>query len=123
MSKETYQKIFDEAYENYSDNFLGYDDIPIKEVFILECKTNSKFSERWGLKIEERDLNLDERAKLHPNPEMFYDIHGPCFSIQNSIEDSNFPDKDWLREEFSKANIPIKLISITYNNETLESYL
>jgi hypothetical protein len=92
-----------------------------KETFVNECKTNTEFSEKWGLKIEERKLNLDERAKLHPNPENFYDIHG-TFSISDSIEDSNFPDKDWLHEQFDNRGIPTKLITITYNNKTIESY-
>jgi hypothetical protein len=52
---------------------------------------------------------------------MFYNIHG-TFSIQNSIEDSNFPHKDWLHEQFSRGNIPTKLITIAYNDKTIESY-
>jgi len=92
-----------------------------QEEFINKCKTDPEFSEEWGLKIEERELSLDERAKLHPNPENFYDIHG-TFSIGDSIEDSNFPDKDWLHEQFDNGGIPTKIITLTYNNETIESY-
>ena len=36
MSKEKYNQIIDEAYENYFNNFLGYDDVPTKEVFVFE---------------------------------------------------------------------------------------
>ena len=46
MSKEKYNQIIDEAYENYFNNFLGYDDVPTKEVFVFECKTDKEFSER-----------------------------------------------------------------------------
>jgi hypothetical protein len=49
------QQIIDEAYDNYCNHFFGYDDIPVKEVFVFECKTDSEFSEKWGLKIEELD--------------------------------------------------------------------
>jgi hypothetical protein len=31
-----------------------------QEEFINKCKTDTEFSERWGLKIEERELNVDE---------------------------------------------------------------
>jgi len=110
-----------------NDAYMGYywimgDKIKLtKDEFIKKCKTDIEFSQRWRLKIEERELNLDERAKLHPNPENFYDIHG-TFSISDSIEDSNFPDKDWLHEQFNKGGIPTKLITVNYKNEKIESY-
>jgi hypothetical protein len=120
--------LLNEAYKNYfikksseTGPFGIAGIIPTKEEFIYDCKTDPEFSEKWGLTIEERKLNLDERAKLHPNPENFYDIHG-TFSISDSIEDSNFPDKDWLHEQFDKHNIPTKLITIKYNDKTIESY-
>jgi hypothetical protein len=124
------QELLDEAYSKYADSheyFInGWLHVkPMehsKESFINKCKTDSEFSEKWGLKIEERELNLDERAKLHSNTEMFYDICATHFSIQDSIEYSNYPDKIWLHEQFTKGNIPTKLITITYNNETIESY-
>jgi len=128
MNKEQ-QELVDEVYRKYADSHEYFVDgwlhvIPMehsKETFVNECKTNTEFSEKWGLTIEERKLNLDERAKLHPNPENFYDIHG-TFSISDSIEDSNFPDKDWLHEQFDNRGIPTKLITLTYNDKTIESY-
>jgi hypothetical protein len=135
MNKEQ-QELLDEVYENYLNEWTfekypndgsvyNVDPIKVKEhtkpQFEYRCKTDTEFSETWGLKIEERKLNLDERAKLHPNPENFYDIHG-TFSISDSIEDSNFPDKDWLHEQFDNGGIPTKLITITYNNKTIENY-
>jgi hypothetical protein len=115
-------KAFEKWYNEHSgkEDYTGYF-VPDKEEFIRLIKTDDLFSEKWGLTIEERELNLDERAKLHPNPENFYDIHG-TFSISNSIEDSNFPDKDWLHEQFDKHNIPTKLITIIYNDKKIESY-
>jgi hypothetical protein len=86
MNKEQ-EELLAKAYENYQNYFLGYDDIPIKEVFILECKTNSEFSEKWGLKIEERELNDDE------------------LNIVNLLKQTS-----------------TKLITITYNDKTIESY-
>jgi hypothetical protein len=121
MNKERFSQIVDEVYQKYTTKYMGYEDIPSKDLFLFEIKKNKEFSEKWGLGIEERNLNLDERAKLHPNPENFYDIHG-TFSIGDSIEDSNFPDKDWLHEQFDNGGIPTKIITTTYNNETIESY-
>jgi len=37
-----------DAYKNYTNNFLGYEDVPSKEEFIKEIKTNSEFAEKWG---------------------------------------------------------------------------
>ena len=64
--------MIDEAYENYLkggdikwlkqeevDTPIGKMNIPIpytKEEFIDKCKTDKEFSEKWGLKIEEREV-------------------------------------------------------------------
>ncbi len=37
-----------DAYKNYTNNFLGYEDVPSKEEFIKEIKTNSEFANKWG---------------------------------------------------------------------------
>jgi hypothetical protein len=66
-------------------------------------KTDTEFSERWGIKIEERELDMMERwviADLTPNMEEF----------------------DFANYMCDKHNVPTKLITITYNNERIESY-
>jgi hypothetical protein len=76
-----------------------------KEEFINKCKTDTEFSERWGLKIEERDLTtVRERKK--------YDIH---------FDDlfGEYPDH---HETLDKRGVPRKLITITYNDKIVESY-
>jgi len=70
------------------------------EEFINKCKTNPEFSERWGLKIEERELTWDERHEL---AETKYQI-------------------DDVDDVLDKEGIPTKLITITYNDKTIESY-
>ena len=73
MNNEKMNQMIDEAYENYLkggdikwlkqeevDTPIGKMNIPIpytKEEFIDKCKINPKFSETWGLKIEERELS------------------------------------------------------------------
>jgi hypothetical protein len=86
----------------------GKMNIPIpytQEEFINKCKTDTEFSERWGLKIEERDLTtVRERKK--------YDIH---------FDDlfGEYPDH---HETLDKRGVPRKLITITYNDKIVESY-
>ena len=72
MSKERHNQIIDETYGNYisyiHDIVQGehqiYGNWYGKKEFIDKCKTDSEFSEKWGLKIEERELSLEERYKI-----------------------------------------------------------
>ena len=78
-----------------------------KEDFINKCKTDTEFSEKWGLKIEERELSLEERKRIY---EMEY---------TNDIEVEN---NHWLESKLKTRNIPTKQIILTYNNEKIEIY-
>jgi hypothetical protein len=79
-----------------------------KEEFINKCKTDTEFSQRWGLKIEERELNLEERAKW------LEDNKGYDLLVGNL-------DHDHIREVVEEE-APTKLITVTYKNKTIESY-
>ena len=116
MNKE---QIIDVVYENYvketmfNSNPKWLEPVPVmnmktgeksmgarqffKESFINKCKTDSEFSEKWGLKIEERELSMSEKELWYKN---------------NNIN----PNEPWY------PNFPTKLITITYNNKTIESY-
>ena len=37
-----------DAYKRYSDHFIGYDDVPNKELFIEQIKTDDEFAKKWG---------------------------------------------------------------------------
>jgi thymidylate synthase len=37
-----------DAYKNYTNKFLGYEDVPSKEEFIKEIKTDDEFAKKWG---------------------------------------------------------------------------
>jgi hypothetical protein len=69
---------------------------------------DTEFSQRWGLKIEERELNLEERAKW------LQDNKGYDLLVGNL-------DHDHIREVVEEE-APTKLITITYNDKTIESY-
>ena len=126
MSKE---QIIDEAYENYLNVWTFekhpndgsvYSIEPIKvkehtkEQFVYRCKTDSEFSEKWGLKIEERELSLEERVDIFNKKREYGEVILPEFK---SVGDMNA----WTNKLLVEV-IPTKLITLTYNNETIESY-
>jgi hypothetical protein len=123
MDKNTDNKeqkeLLDEAYKKYADihwippsNPKGkllsdqlFSLVPMehsKESFINKCKTDTRFSEKWRLKIEERELSLEERYEL--------------FKKQNN---GSHPYDTEMLDDY---NIPTKLITITYKDKTIESY-
>jgi len=129
MNKEQ-QELLDESYKNYKrlthkineKNHYGeyskWGDAPLisgvqhltKDSFIQMIKINSEFSEKWGLKIEEKELNGSERYTIARQ-------YGLCpkysnIGIENCTEE----------EHYNKYNVPTKLITITYNDKTIESY-
>ena len=119
MSKERYNQIIDEVYENWKSrdqdfweeqvdgmftSELGEEvvDRISKECFINKCKTDSDFSEKWGLKIEERELRYEERIKLYEEKTNLSTTY--ILSVKETLD---------------KHSIPTKLITLTYNNETI----
>ena len=114
MSKERYNQIIDEGYKNYfliksmEKGPFGISGLILpKEEFINNCKTNPEFSEKWGIKIEEKELSTQERNE-------WFQIH---------LNGNNpFMKSDWKDFELDQQNIPTKLITLTHNNEKIESY-
>jgi hypothetical protein len=123
MNKEKYNQIVDEVFKKYGDSHWTppkNPDGPLlvgqlwsvkpmqhsKEIFINKCKTDKEFSERWDFKIEERELSRQERYE-HLRTHKYsgkWDGIGDAMEYYNSI------------------NVPTKLITVTYNNETIEVY-
>ena len=124
MNKGKYNQIIDEAYKNYvnthedfewTDDFCKKNlkdygdqwDIFSKEEFINKCKTDYEFSEKWGLKIEERELDLEERNE-------WFQVH---------LNGNNpFMEFDWKDFELDQQDIPTKLITLTHNETKIEIY-
>ena len=126
MNKE---QIIDKAYENYVNkiklqnnweitlrvmdiNTIGQQELLTKESFINKCKTDTEFSEKWGLKIDERELIAQERLEWVKTNLSNVEVGG-------FISNDEYSHK-WV--ETLANNIPTKLITLTYNNETIESY-
>lgn len=101
-----YDEIIDAVYEEYKTKTDMYIPIWSRENFVNKTKTEPDFYNKYGLnfKIEERELSERERIEM----------------IQPLGMDALVPEvrKKWME----KNNVPTKLITITYNNETVEVY-
>ena len=131
MNNERYKQIIDEAYEKYADSHWTqpsnpkgkllsdqlFSVVPMehsKEEFINKCKTDLDFSQKWGLKIEERELTDKERLNtlIQNEQRLIYE------KVQSFKNLKRKTIKDYLDEK----NIPTRLITLTYNNEKIEIY-
>jgi hypothetical protein len=113
MNKEQH-KLLDDTYENYQTEWLKEnppfsgpytDKCLTQEEFIDKCKTDDEFANKWGLKIEERELSLKERTDYKKKRD----------GIARTIA-------PYSHQILDNSNIPTKLITITYNDKTIESY-
>jgi hypothetical protein len=117
MNKEQ-QELLNEAYKNYfikksseTGPFGIAGIISTKEEFIYDCKTDPEFSEKWGLKIEERELGLDERYHI-------WFTNNYETGMERYFDPNNIPKFD---DPYYEPT-PTKLITITYNDKKIESY-
>ena len=106
MNKEKYNEIIDEVYDKYTTKYVGYDDVPSKELFLFEVRTNKEFSEKWGLKIEERGLSYSEREELFNQNRIVILTKGEKIDEQ----------------DFDNVEIPTKLITLEYKGTKTETY-
>jgi hypothetical protein len=132
MNKEQ-QEIIDEAYENFVNWVLSEENqnnkneivkIPSsKEIFIKRIKGDNeiikkmgkiycdKFSKRWGLTIEEKELSQSER------------IFWIMSNRPEQLGSQNYLDGDGKGiKSINYDGVPTKLITVTYNDKTIESY-
>jgi hypothetical protein len=120
MNKEQ-QELLDEAYENYCKEYENGTHLigtgllwmakETKGTFVYRSKTDPEFSEEWGLKIEERGLSFEERCELG-------------YKYVDSFEWDMLMGGGRKGDEgnCNDYKIPTKLITITYNDKTIESY-
>jgi len=101
---------YDGYYEHFTNPSFAYGYRTYnQEEFINKCKTDKEFSEKWGLKIEERELGHDERFVIYKK------VCGR--DLQPHITGIHFK-----QFHFDEYNVPTKLITTTYNDKTIESY-
>ena len=110
MNSTRFNQIIDEVYEKYhqENKKVVYLTFLLKEEFINKCKTDLDFSQKWGLKIEERELSLEERHQIS----------------LSRIGHNGIVDRDNItwHETYNKTGIPTKIITLTHNNETAITY-
>ena len=84
--------------------------------FINKCKVDSEFAKDWYVDVNIKMLSLRDRVDIF-NSKMLKE------GIRTQIPTVGVDDGFWEEclEEI-KHNIPTKLITLTYNNETIESY-
>jgi signal peptidase I len=127
MNKEIYNQIIDKAYKIYhNETFFNSDNKWLEELdgmdlgtgeetkvhrqyapmaFIDKCRTNPEFSEKWGLKIKERELSREERYVW--------------YKANTHLIPPHFRNQD---KEYEDKYVPTKLVTVTYNDKTIESY-
>jgi len=98
---------YDGYYEHFTNPSFSYGFRPhTPEEFINCIKTDPEFSEKWGLQIKERELSLSERTKYKKERG---DRIARTFAA-------------YTHQMLDNANIPTRLITITYNDKTITSY-
>jgi hypothetical protein len=98
---------YDGYYEHFTNPSFAYGYRTYnQEEFINKCKTDTEFSEKWGLKIEERELTPKERIEL----------------AGGRIQDKYPALVEMSLRVCDERDIPTKIITITYNDTKLESY-
>jgi hypothetical protein len=85
-----------------------------KEEFIAKCKTDQEFSEMWGLKIKEKELSLDERCFIARSNHYEASIN---IKINLGIDEDHT-----LHKQLDDIGIATKLITLTYQNESIQFY-
>lgn len=123
MNNERYNQLIDEAYENYCKSFenqstieqYSFDTDPMSQLmFIGKIKTISEFSKKWGLKIEESELNYNERFRIaYKNIDLRK-------KLESETKMLHYPDGH--NKVMDDAKIPTKLITVTYKEEKIEVY-
>ena len=88
------------------NHMYPYEPILSQEEFIDKIKTDPEFSKMWGLIIGERELSPKERIELGGG----------------RIQEKYPALVEMSLRVCDERDIPTKLITLTYNNETIESY-
>ena len=99
MNKEQ-QELLDEAYIKYLTESWKPQPLDVNE-FENVIKQSKEFSEKWGLKIEERELTWDERHEL---AETKYQI-------------------DDVDDVLDKEGVPKRAISLMWNQRSVDTFL
>ena len=78
-----------DAYKRYSDHFIGYEDVPNKELFIEQIKTDDEFAKKWGDlgPVYGKQWRSWKFTDKFTNGEQIAYVNGSIDQIQNLIND------------------------------------
>ena len=119
MTDARYTVYIDKAYRNYmiedakilpnmsKEKMTELGHMLTHEEFINKCQTDDDFANRWGCKIEIKELSLTERYELMKKLDNWVSVH------YKEPKTMDYMDKH---------NIPTKLITVIYT-EKIESYV
>jgi hypothetical protein len=90
-----------------TDQDLIKDGVQAIDDEFLEWFVKNPSCEFVEVQIEERELSLEERKSIYE---------------KEYTDGMEVPNNNWLNSKLTTRNIPTKLITITYNDKTIESY-
>jgi thymidylate synthase len=78
-----------DAYKSYSDHFIGYEDVPNKELFIEQIKTDDEFAKKWGNlgPVYGKQWRSWKFTDKFTNGEQIAYVNGSIDQIKNLIND------------------------------------
>lgn len=99
-----------------AQHLLGWpQDGPVsKKEFINKCKTDTEFSEKWGIQIEERESTDKERLNTL--------IQNDQRLIYEKVQSFKNLKRKTIKSCLDEKNIPTQIITIKYQNETVITY-
>jgi len=109
--KNRCDEIIRDIYSNFLKNSVPHDRQETKDDFVKRIKSDKQFSERWGLKIVERELSLEERYNI-------WFINNYETGMERHFNPDRLPD---FSDPYWEST-PTKEITITYNNEIINYY-
>jgi len=108
LTNGSHNSIFNHAYSNYKLS-CGDEDVLSHDEFLSKLMADKTFAENFDVIVKERILSYSERYKLW---------FGNNYETGMEYDESNTPEFD---NEYYEPT-PTKLITITYNDKTIESY-
>lgn len=112
-----FNEIMEDVYKSYEKKALDIigenekDKLLSKEQFINKIKTDDEFAEKWGVKITERELTLEERYNKWFNNN--YET-----GMERYFDPNNLPDFD---DDYYEPT-PTKEITLEYKEEKVSYY-
>jgi hypothetical protein len=109
ITKNEFDELIISVYNDYTNNFLGYDDVPGIDWFINECENNIDFSNRFGCRIVEEILSDEQRYDI-------WFINNYETGMERYFDPNRLPD---FNDPYWEPT-PTKRILLTINNINYE---